>query len=117
MEGLERTGRGALALTSQELESSLVQAAARKISLCDLLIVERQMPEEAVAEAFGKWLNVPCVSLASVDIDTAALKKVPASLARKHTCLPIQLSGKKLVLAMANPADRQTIQDIQFASS
>jgi type IV pilus assembly protein PilB len=104
-------------LTSQELDVSLRQANARNIPLWDILVVERQVPEEALAEAFSAWLHLPRVRLDSVEIEPAAVKAVAGWLVRKHTCLPIRLSGKSLVLAMKNPLDQQAIQDVQFASS
>jgi hypothetical protein len=75
------------------------------------------VPEEALADAFSKWLNMPRVQLDSVDVEARAVAKVVSRLARKHTCLPIRLMGKNLVLAMANPLDRQAIEDVEFASS
>jgi type IV pilus assembly protein PilB len=114
---LEPTLRRSGALTSQELEISLAQANAQKISLWDLLIEQRRLPEETVAEAFSTWLSLPRVRIDSVAIEPAAVKALAGRLARKHTCLPVRLSGKNLVLAMANPLDRKAIQDVEFASS
>ncbi len=104
-------------LTSQELEISLGQANAQKISLWDLLIEQRRLPEDTVAVAFSSWLSLPRVRLESVVIEAAAVKALAGRLARKHTCLPVRLSGKNLILAMANPLDRKAIQDVEFASS
>ena len=114
---LEPTLRRSGALTTQELEISLGQATAQKISLWDLLIEQRRLPEDTVAEAFSSWLSLPRVRLDSVVIEAAAVKAVAARLARKHTCVPVRLKGKNLVLAMANPLDRKAIQDVEFASS
>ena len=104
-------------LTSQELELSLGQANAQNISLWDLLVLQEQVPEETLADSFSKWLNVPRVQLASVTVEATAVAAVASRLARKHMCLPIRLKGKHLVLAMANPLDRQAIEDVEFASS
>jgi type IV pilus assembly protein PilB len=109
---LRRSG----ALTSQELERSLVQANTQNISLFDLLVVERQVPEETLAEAFSAWLKMPRVQIDSVAVEPRAVAALAGGLARKYTCLPIRLTGKGLVLAMANPLDRQAIQDVEFAS-
>jgi hypothetical protein len=90
---LEPTLRRSGALTSQELEISLGQANAQKISLWDLLIEQRRLPEETVAEAFSTWLSLPRVRIDSVAIEPAAVKALAGRLARKHTCLPVRLSG------------------------
>jgi type IV pilus assembly protein PilB len=104
-------------LTSQELEISLGQANAQNVSIWDLLVVQQNVPEETLAASFSKWLNMPLVQLDSIKVEAAAVAAVAGRLARKHTCLPIRLKGKHLVLAMANPLDRQAIEDVEFASS
>ncbi len=116
-EQLETALRRPALLTSQELEISLGQANAQKISLWDLLIEQRRLPEDTVAEAFSSWLSLPRVRLDAAVIEPAAVKAVAERLARKHTCVPVRLAGKNLVLAMANPLDRKAIQDVAFASS
>ena len=110
---LRKTGT----LTPDELAVSLGQAKARKLKLWDFLVLERQVPEDTLAEAFSQSLKVPRVS-----IDSRRPSKPPRSKrwpdgSRKHNCLPIRFTGKTLVLAMANPLDQQAIQDVQFASS
>jgi type IV pilus assembly protein PilB len=104
-------------LTSKDLEVSLVQAAAKNQPLLDFLVRERNVPEGTLAETFSQALNLPRVDLAATAVEPPALKAVTARLALKHTCLPIRVSGKTLVLAMANPLDRAAIQDVEFASS
>jgi type IV pilus assembly protein PilB len=105
------------ALTSQDLEVSLIQASAKNLPLLDFLIHERNVPEGILAETFSQALNLPRVDLATTTLEPPALKAVTSRLALKHTCLPIRFSGKSLVLAMANPLDRAAIQDVEFASS
>lgn len=104
-------------LTSQELEISLGQANAQNISVWDLLVLQEKVSEETLADSFSKWLNMPRVQLATVTVEATAVAAVTSRLARKHICLPIRLKGKHLVLAMANPLDRQAIEDVEFASS
>src|SRR5580765_5305327 len=104
-------------LTLNDLEVSLVQATARNLPLLDFLVRERNVSEGTLAETFSQALNLPRVDLSATTVEAPALKAVTGRLALKHTCLPIRLSGKTLVLAMANPLDRAAIQDVEFASS
>jgi type IV pilus assembly protein PilB len=104
-------------LTSQDLEVSLVQATNRNLPLLDFLVRERNVPEGMLAETLSQALNLPRVDLETTAVETPALKAVASRLAVKHTCLPIRISGKNIVLAMANPLDRAAIQDVEFASS
>ena len=104
-------------LTQDELAASLGRAKARNLPLWDFLVLERQIPEDVLANAFSKALNLPRVSIDAMPVEAAALEAVAGWLAHKHTCLPIRFAGKALVLAMANPLDSMAIHDVQFASS
>ena len=105
------------ALSAQELELGIRQATSRNLTLWDVLVDERRVSEEALAQALAARLNLLTVRIESLDIQPAALKAVSGTLARKHICLPISVDGRRMVLAMANPLDEQAKQDVQFASN
>jgi len=100
----------------EQLEAHLEQARKRNVPLWDIVLAEKQISEESLADAFSRWLRVPRVRMASVQIDPETLKGVTEELARKHICIPIKVEGKSLVVAMANPSDFGALQDLQFAS-
>ena len=114
---LERIGEGSGTLASGEIAALAIQAKARKVALWDVLTAERRLSEDAVADALSRWLKVPRVRLDSIGVESAAVKMLTRRLARRHVCLPLRLTPRKLVLAMANPQDDHAIQDVQFASS
>src|SRR5512147_1255004 len=89
----------------QQLEDHLDTARRRNMSLWNYILDEKQISEEALAEAFSTWLKVPRVRLASAQVDPEAVKAVPEELARKHVCFPLKIEGKSLVVALANPVD------------
>ena len=109
--------RPSRALSSQELEQSLGQAKVQNVSLWDFLVVQRRVPEDALADALSRHLNLPWVRLHAIELDRGAVEALSGALARKHTCVPVRFAGKRLVLAMANPSDRKAIADVEFASS
>ena len=103
-------------LTEKELVHTQELARRRRVSLLDVLLEEKRVSEESLADTLAQWLKLPRVRLASVTIEPDALKIVNQDLARKHVCLPVKIEGKALVLAMANPADFEAIQEIEFSS-
>jgi type IV pilus assembly protein PilB len=105
------------AITSHALERSVGLAHARNVPLWELLVVDRQLPEETLADAFATCLDVPRLHLDAIVVEAIVLKLVAVRLARKHTCMPVRLQGKVLVVAMANPLDRQAIENIEFIAS
>lgn len=104
-------------LSPQQLELTVREAKARNIGLLDLLVADQGVPEESLAEAFSQWLQTPRVRLDVAQIEPEALRAVPQRLVRRYLCLPIKLTAKHLVLAMANPLDGDALRDVRFASS
>ncbi len=103
-------------LKPQELKEGLELARARNQSLLDVLLEQKLLSEEALAETFAQWLKLPRVRIASASVEPEAIKTISEELARKHICLPLKVDGKSLTLAMTDPSDYDAIQDVQFAS-
>ncbi len=103
-------------LTPKDLERIQEEARRRRVSLLDILLDEKKVSEENLADIMAKWLRLPRVHVASLTVEPNALSVISQELARKHTCLPVKLEGKSLVLAMANPADFEAVQALEFSS-
>jgi type IV pilus assembly protein PilB len=103
-------------LNQQELEDSLEQARRRGKTLWDILIEEKKVSEESLAETFSKWLKLPRVRMASAPAEPEAIKLVSEELCRRHIVLPMKIEGRSLLVAMANPTDFEAQQDVQFAA-
>ena len=103
--------------TQEEMKECAALARSKRVPLSDLLIKDRQYSEEALADAFVDWLKLPRVRIASLTLDPEAAKTISEKVATKHACLPLKLDDLgRLVVAMANPADYDAIQDVQFVS-
>src|ERR1700676_1139451 len=99
-----------------ESEQGIVLARQKGVSLLELLLNQKGFSEEGLADGFAEWLKVPRVRVASLTIDPDAAKAIKEKIALKHQCLPLKIEGTRLVMAMANPADYDAIQDVQFVS-
>ena len=111
---LERTGHPA-GLAHGELDLLTASAKARNVALWHVLSVERRLPEDVVANALSESLGFTRVRLDAVDVQPEALKVLTPPVARKYVCLPLQLTDRNLVLAMANPQDIYAIDAVQAA--
>jgi len=103
-------------LPRSEIEQGIALARQKGISPVDHLLDQKGFSEEAVAEGFAEWLRIPRVRIASLTIDPEAAKAINEKIALKYQCLPLKIEGTRLVMAMANPADYDAIQDVQFVS-
>ncbi len=61
--------------------------------------------DKDLAEFMGKQFNLPTVDLSNFEIDPEAVKLVTAQLCRKHCVIPVQKSGRSLVVAFADPTN------------
>jgi len=96
---------------------SLRVAKARNISLWELLVLDRLIPEDAVAEGLSKWLNLPSIRLTPLSLDPDVVRLLPERVLRRHTCVPVRIAGRTLVLAMADPLNHDAIKDVEFLAN
>src|ERR1700729_818128 len=99
-----------------EIENGLALARQEGVVPIDHLLQRMGFSEEGLADGFARWLNIPRVKTASLSIDPEAAKTITEKIALKHQCLPLKVEGKRLVMAMANPADYEAIKEVQFVS-
>jgi Type II secretion system (T2SS), protein E, N-terminal domain len=74
------------------------------------------MHERAVLEIISEQLGVPFVEIADRAVPRSVLSMVPEKLVRGRKVLPLELQGRALVVALADPADLRVIDEIAFAT-
>ena len=72
--------------------------------------------EADLLAALGEQMGVPAVDLSRSIIPLALLDLVPEHVAQSANLLPIGREGDRLQLAMSNPNDRQTVDEVQFVT-
>lgn len=74
---------------------------------------------EAEVERLGELsdrLGVPGLDVGQVVIPLENLELVPVEIARQHMILPVLVKEDRMLLAMANPDERRTIDEIEFVT-
>jgi type IV pilus assembly protein PilB len=71
--------------------------------------------EQQVSHAIADWYRLDCVAKPDVTPTMAGL--LPAELCRERIVAPVALEDRTLRLAMADPLDIVTIQDIEFRTN
>jgi len=101
-------------ITQQQLDAALAEQKNSGERLGSCLIKLKFISEESITEALGKQYNVPTINLSNLEIDPQTLKLIPHEMAHKFQIVPVSKTGRILKLAMSNPADVFTIDNIQF---
>jgi type IV pilus assembly protein PilB len=73
--------------------------------------------EDAVCAAIAEGLQLECLSPELPEIPAEIGALLPAEFCHKHLVAPLNLKGNSLRLAMADPLDYSTIQDVMFRTS
>ena len=114
------------ALLKDLVESDVVSPAAEKEVLAyrrehgtDLLdTIERMgiVGKSRRPELVARQLGIPVVRIDGLTVDPAVLGTIPPEVAIKHRLFPLARVNGKLVVALANPADKEAIAAATFAA-
>ncbi|WP_224984250.1 GspE/PulE family protein [Geomonas agri] len=122
MNGLVKEGSiGEVLFKSQIITEHELRAAleAQKVSGCrvgEALVRMGVVTQEDIDWALANQLNIPYVRLKKENIDPAAVEKVPGQLARRHSLCPVVLIGSELSVAMADPLNKEAIEELSRVS-
>ncbi|MEJ5307373.1 MAG: type IV-A pilus assembly ATPase PilB [candidate division WOR-3 bacterium] len=102
-------------ITKEQLNQALSQQKENGGRLGSILVQMGFVTDEQISKALGKQYNVGVFEFKE-EIDPIVLKIVSPQIAQKFQVIPVKREGKNLFLAMANPVDVYTIEDIKFAT-
>lgn len=103
-------------VTEDQLSAALaIQKSNPQRHLGAILIEKGHAAEDVIAEALASQCNVEYVHLDDTTVSSEAALIIEERLAQQHTCIPIQVTGNTLVLALANPMDLLAIEDVERA--
>ncbi len=83
-------------------------------SLSGNLVKTGAISEEGLLEFLSRHYNVQSIDLRSVEPDPALTRLLPGDVATRFLALPVARSGRRLVVALANPNNIFAIDDIKF---
>jgi len=103
-------------LDDKTAQQAQQQAARNKLSLVSYVVQNKLAKGRAVAELASDQFGVALLDLAALDKESLPKELVSEKLARQHRVLPLSKRGTKLYIAISDPANHQSITDIQFST-
>ena len=70
--------------------------------------------EEDIAKVVAEKLNIPYVNLFEPELSADVLKMLKADMAKKFGVIPVRKEANALVLAMSDPMDIETMDNVRF---
>jgi type IV pilus assembly protein PilB len=102
---------------SATLLQQLFQEQNGKVIRLGELILERGAVDKAsLIEALEEVCRIPYLDCSTVRCENVALEAVPGALAKRLVVLPISMDDTTLVVAMAEPQNLSTIDELRFTS-
>ncbi|MCG8465105.1 MAG: type IV-A pilus assembly ATPase PilB [Xanthomonadales bacterium] len=101
-------------LTQEVALQAAEEASEKKRSLVSHLSASNKVPAGELARLTAAEFGFPLIDLAAFDLRDAPTKSVKEELIRKHHALPVFQRGNILYLAMADPTNHSSLDEIAF---
>jgi type IV pilus assembly protein PilB len=101
-------------INTKNLHSAIKHQKERQGKLASILLQMGYVDEKSAVSAFEKQLGLQCVTLEDKKLSKGVLKKVRPDIAKKYCIIPLNFDQKTLTLAMTDPADVKTVDEIAF---
>lgn len=100
-------------VTDQHIEYALANRLSDE-KIGDALIRLGLTSESKVLDALQEAAGVKRINLKQYNIEQNLTNLMPESYAKKHIIMPVEYVGDKLAIAMADPIDYMTIDDVRL---
>ena len=104
------------AVTQPQLDQALADARAKGVPLATGLIESGTVSEVAALKALSEQSGVPGIDLNQVCIKLSDLSVLPREIAMKHKLLPVLVRDDRILVAMAAPADKKVVDELEFVT-
>jgi type IV pilus assembly protein PilB len=101
-------------ISDEQLENALLAQKGKNKKLGKVLIELGYITDIQVAESLTKQLSLQMVDCNDYTPTEETLALIPKETAERKLVFPLELKGKNLMIAMANPLDWETIEDLSF---
>jgi type IV pilus assembly protein PilB len=101
-------------ITPEALQKAQLQIKTGGGNLAGALVKIGAIAEEDLSKFLSEFFGVPSVDLSNFNPDPSLVRILPADVANKFQAVPVSRSGRRLTVAMANPANIFAIDDIKF---
>ncbi|MBM7648936.1 type IV pilus assembly protein PilB [Bacillus ectoiniformans] len=102
-------------ITEEQLQTALKEKSDGQ-KLGDALLQRGYITEQQLIEVLEFQLGIPHVSLYRYPIDTKLLSLISKETAKKNLIIPLKKEDGRLFVAMADPMDYYTIEDLRLST-
>ncbi len=96
------------------LEKARNFAKAIGVEVRDALVQQKLARPDAVLPAYAESIGLPYLDLNDVPLDPSLIGRIPAVLARQHSCVPVLVDNKQLLMASPLPLDPNVEEELRL---
>lgn len=97
-----------------DLADALQKQKERKERLGDIMLDLGYVQPEELTRALADQFDMEMVDLDDIEIEQDAIDMITPELAREHRIIPIEFDDNELVIAMGDPLDLYTLDNLRF---
>ncbi len=79
-----------------------------------ILVKLGYLQEEDLLRALSHQLDLNYITITNIEVSPEALKKIPVKFASRYKIFPLKVNDNNLTVAMADPLDVRTLDDLRF---
>jgi type IV pilus assembly protein PilB len=103
-------------VTRDQLEAAFAEHQSAGRSLGRVLVDRGILSESQLVAALAQQIGLRFIDLTDYPVDGSALARIPGSVCRRHTAIPVAFDEGRIVVAMADPANVFAVDDIRTIS-
>ncbi|HEY2839130.1 MAG TPA: hypothetical protein VGJ26_08280 [Pirellulales bacterium] len=111
---LEQILLGRKILDQAQLDKARALASAINLDIRDAVMQQKSAAPDAVMGAYAESLGLPYIDLADVGVNEEIAPKVPAMMARQHSCVPVMVDNGQLLMASPNPLVPEVEEELRL---
>ena len=104
-------------VSRDDLQKAHAEARSANTRVGAALVKLGFVQEGPLVLALSRQYRVQAVDLDRVEVEPRILRLISSELAFKHLVLPLRRVGRRLTVAMVNPADLSAVDDLKFATT
>ncbi len=104
-------------LNKQQVQEIFKLQQSRKQPVIKLLVEKQWIDEKKLLSLLKKEMFFEEVALSEFQIDPAVLSLIPKNFCQKQLIIPLKVTGKRLLLAMADPLNVELIEELSFTTA
>jgi type IV pilus assembly protein PilB len=104
-------------ISQQQLDRTLADQRGTGERLGRVLVRQGAISDDQLVGFLSRQYGIPSINPAELEVPREVLALVPVEVARKHQVLPVKRTGDSLVVAVADPTNVATLDDIAFMTN